>query len=1014
MMKRLNNIDDNNHLKSQENHIIDIETQSTESYVLNFSDILIKILENHPDSTYDPLFEMKSIPLSLIIRLGRISKTHRDFVKKHIFDTLIIFSGNINISILLKVIDNHNFENIDLSKVSVYSDIYPDIIFRVRNKKRINLSNMPKNNIMGYMSYLNEKYANIVLPRIDKIFIAKISDIDDPFLLENITHFNVSKNSKYNIYISQKAIVNAIDTSKNNALIYFLSNHIPYDYIYTDQDKNDLYLKYLQGVKNFQKGGPYPLVEFMIKSGINVNHYNLMGETALSVASQMGNIEIVKFLLKNGADPNVGNGNAFAYALSNISNIFEVKKYNAGINHTLVALMILEYSPNLNAIRSNTTPLICCIKKKEEQIFLLLINKYNVDINQIIPDTKEYPLLAAIESNHYFFVKTLLDKGAKLYYDHTEDSGNLIRKAIEYNNDTIHTIQILNKLVEHGDIFDNDIIYYCIDHNVSEEIVLFFIKAGADINKTNSNGDNILIHSIQKEMNVGFLTFVLSLGIDINIVNNQGKNALMSYISKKHDTPIIYYLIDKTDNINQKDIDGQNALILAIKNGHDIHILEKIFTKMKEYDYDQNWSISSGGNVLIHLIENKYGLDFFAKCSDYGADINYYFENENKKYNLLSVLLESDNHHVTNILDYLLEKDIELDFVDKKGFNIPSMILRWIEEPKFIYEVIKKIGTHNHREWNRLSNTGISLYMVAIFKNSVNFILSMEEFKEIYGESFELGLNICCTNKDFKEVFQVDLNSLIDDDYVGKYMRGSSKNNMKYITPLSYKIYMNHSIESCEKLIKMGVDLNLDSLGNDTYLKVALRRGNIECLNSLLKMGANPNLVTKGTDALSYIFLLNRFKNPLYDNDFFKLAMYSLLEYGANINTSFTFVEENSNNKENDNGINVYTMLSFMMSNKDFISKNIFNIILSAGGDPTVLIPGVNLNCFQLCISNVEYVSYIDTMFQNSTQEVKNNIKNALDIDMWESYLISIGDNFDTTSKIIKENIFGGEEFYVD
>ena len=46
------------------------------------------------------------------------------------------------------------------------------------------------------------------------------------------------------------------------------------------------------------------MVQLLLKNNANVNHFNILGETALTTACDGGNLEIVKLLLNNHANIN--------------------------------------------------------------------------------------------------------------------------------------------------------------------------------------------------------------------------------------------------------------------------------------------------------------------------------------------------------------------------------------------------------------------------------------------------------------------------------------------------------------------------------------------------------------------------------------------------------------------------------------------------------------------------------------------------------------------------------------
>ena len=71
----------------------------------------------------------------------------------------------------------------------------------------------------------------------------------------------------------------------------------------TDNDKNGMNLLMFSVDCNFS----ITTVEFLIKAGCEVNSQDVRGDTALHYACYMENTDLVKSLLKHGADPHIKN-----------------------------------------------------------------------------------------------------------------------------------------------------------------------------------------------------------------------------------------------------------------------------------------------------------------------------------------------------------------------------------------------------------------------------------------------------------------------------------------------------------------------------------------------------------------------------------------------------------------------------------------------------------------------------------------------------------------------------------
>ena len=75
------------------------------------------------------------------------------------------------------------------------------------------------------------------------------------------------------------------------------------------------------------KTGNREKAETYIRAGINVNAKDRDGSTALMIASERGDAEVVKLLLENGADPNAGDTSGYtALMFASYSGDLEIAK----------------------------------------------------------------------------------------------------------------------------------------------------------------------------------------------------------------------------------------------------------------------------------------------------------------------------------------------------------------------------------------------------------------------------------------------------------------------------------------------------------------------------------------------------------------------------------------------------------------------------------------------------------------------------------------------------------------
>jgi len=257
------------------------------------------------------------------------------------------------------------------------------------------------------------------------------------------------------------------------------------------------------------------LVKLLIKKGADVNAKNHNNFTALHIASFKGFIEIVEELIINNAKINDIVGEA---------EIIETPLHLACQNNNYEIIeLLLENKANVNAVDANqNNPLhYSAWNNSLESISLLL--KYNTNLESR-NGFKKTPLHYAIQNNSLEAANLLLEKGADPHaldcfgrkpYFYAVDSSlkqflqnfNL-KKYIAQNNPRLIQEELI-KLKESSDLentissFEKDDIMSPIIEGAGSvsakiESLKLLSSEGFDIYKTNDNGDNLLSLALKK------------------------------------------------------------------------------------------------------------------------------------------------------------------------------------------------------------------------------------------------------------------------------------------------------------------------------------------------------------------------------------------------------------------------------------------------------------------------------------------------------------------------------------
>lgn len=257
---------------------------------------------------------------------------------------------------------------------------------------------------------------------------------------------------------------------------------------------------------------PKSIVERLVQLGANVNGVTPNGYTVLKCAILGGSLEIIKFLVENGAD---------------VNGVIE-EKGNSELGLAVLEgnVQIVELLLNCGAdiYRGQEYPLNVAAQKGHQEIVKLLLdsgaNVQGRDIDYIRPvktaayagqekivgflldlgATDDELLECAIEQQNCDLVKLLLERGSdpSSYNYHY---GTVLIQAVDYTTKS-GNYEIINLLLDYGaqidevswprDLFDRTALTYAVHGCHEGKIVKFLLGKGADINIICNDRETVL------------------------------------------------------------------------------------------------------------------------------------------------------------------------------------------------------------------------------------------------------------------------------------------------------------------------------------------------------------------------------------------------------------------------------------------------------------------------------------------------------------------------------------------
>ena len=291
-------------------------------------------------------------------------------------------------------------------------------------------------------------------------------------------------------------------------IAYLLENNINIDptteFLFSAVAKNQF-----QIVKNFAS----------TSFGLNhsVKKYN--GSSALFIANENNNHDMVEYLLDNGADINQRN--------SSLMTVFDIAL--SVKNYELANKYINKYKYDINQLDLWHRKSLFYFTIKEDLNSIEYLFKHGLDPNSYQYDTSHY-------LNAYFgncvrnnteinidivklYLEYGLNTGEQDQYGYTYFHNVAMTNDIRLIDITSTNIDFLNiKTFDEG---NTPLIFSVIGFN--HDMLIKLIDLGANINLQNTDG-NTASHYLAISKNIELLEFMISNGADFEIENNEGKN----------------------------------------------------------------------------------------------------------------------------------------------------------------------------------------------------------------------------------------------------------------------------------------------------------------------------------------------------------------------------------------------------------------------------------------------------------------------------------------------------------
>lgn len=299
------------------------------------------------------------------------------------------------------------------------------------------------------------------------------------------------------------------------------------------------------------------IIDYLISKGVSINSTDDDGNTAFNWAAQIGNVEMMKALLKKGAkfnDQALIMASKGTYRTSNKMEVFVYLVEELKINPKVV-----DGASGKNVLHSIAR------KRDQSKIVSYFLDK-GVDVN-LADEDGNTPFMVAAGGQSYDVVALMFPLVDKAQINTVNTEGNsALQNAVSKGSDKTVSLLLKNGAdVQVKDKEGNSLAYFLIQsfrkprgrgRGTQEEKeaqakmqlqgfnnkLLALQKAGLDFSAVQNNGMTVYHLAVEKN-NLPLLKMLAPLNVDINTQNKEGNTALHKAAMVAQDDEILKYLL---------------------------------------------------------------------------------------------------------------------------------------------------------------------------------------------------------------------------------------------------------------------------------------------------------------------------------------------------------------------------------------------------------------------------------------------------------------------------------------
>ena len=582
-------------------------------------------------------------------------------------------------------------------------------------------------------------------------------------------------------------------------------------------------------------------VQEIINHGAHVNAANENGATALLLACSTAQEDLVKLLLRAGADPAILDADGDTSLHGAIA---------ADCNKETLEELI-DYGADVNALnnRGRTPLLLSCFYRYTDSVNVLL----GAGADPSISDHENFSCLhAAVDgrcSNNT--LQAVIDHGAHIDAKRKDGTTALLSAC----------------------------------RTGQSELVMFLMEAGADVNIVKPDGNTCLHLAVHGHCSKETLVKIIEKGVHVDTLNNKGETALIRACYTKQTEPV-KLLLEKGSDPNISNASGNSSIHAAVHGRCSNEALQEIITHKADLDSQNNTGktalslacfyrqqdsarilLEAGSNPNIADEEGNRSLEaaIIGGCSTkiikllikHSADVN-----ATNKHNQTALGWACHERNV-DAINVLLKARADPSIADKNGGTCLWYAVHGDCSEEVFHAII-----HHGADVNATDKENCTALMAACAErhiDAINALLKLRADPSIADDNGNTCIMFAVDGDCSEEVFQVlidhgaDVNTTNKENYTALMVACAGRHIdainalLKYgadpkivddegDTCLISAVDGDCSKDVLQAIIDHGANVNATNKDNHTALMVACWNRNIDAVNVLLKAGADPNI----------------------------------------------------------------------------------------------------------------------------------------------------------------------------